>query len=81
MMRVEIHDRHPLERVSMQGVSRTDGDIVEDAVAHRMIVLGMMTWRPHIAVGRTGLTVHCQIHAKYHRPCRPQGRFENVRHH
>jgi hypothetical protein len=46
-MDVEIDDRRAADAVCALGVTGGDGDIVEEAEAHRLGDLGMMAGRAH----------------------------------
>jgi hypothetical protein len=55
VMHVEVDHRHPLESVFFQRMGGGNGDVVEEAEAHRLRPLGMVAWRAHAAKGVFGL--------------------------
>ena len=58
MVDIEVDDSGTLQPVRVAGVERADGDIVEEAKAHGLIRLGVMSRRADGAEGIAGATGH-----------------------
>ena len=78
---VEIHDRHPFGAMDGTGAAGGDGDIVEEAEAHRRRRLGMMAGRAHGDEGIGDLAGHHLIHRLAGGPHRMHAGFPGARAH
>ncbi len=65
VMHVEIHDGHTLQTVRLERMSCGDGDIVEQAEAHRAARTCMMAGRTNGAKGIGEFAGHHRIHGGY----------------
>lgn len=81
VVHVEVDDGHALEAVVFQGMRHADGDIVENAKAHRAVAAGVVAGRPHIAEGVLRHALHDELGGEHHGAGRAQRRLQAVRVH
>jgi len=79
VMDVEVDHRDPLKPMDGAGVKRADGDVVEQAEAHRPRGLGVVAGRADGAKGVGGLARGHRIDRGADRACRAQRRFARAR--
>ncbi len=78
-MDVEVDDRDACEAVHGERVRRADGDVVEDAEAHRATALGMVSGRPDRAERRSVFAAADQVDGDDDRAGRMQRRRHRMR--
>jgi len=81
VVNVEIHHRDALHPVRGTGMSRRDGDIVEQAEPHRDLGLGVVSRRSPGAEGICGLTGDHRVDGGAYRARRPKRRLSRTRRH
>ena len=62
---VEVDDRDAFEAVRLEGVRGADGDVVEEAEAHRAAALGVVPGRPHGAERGRALLLQHEVDAEH----------------
>ena len=61
VMDVEVDDRDPLEAAHVERMARRDGDVVEEAEAHRLLARRVVAGRAHGAEGVVDLAVDDRV--------------------
>jgi len=77
MVYVEVYDED-FVKAELLGIACPDGDIVEDAKAHRGIDLCVMAGRPNCAKGAFEIPLFAACNCFYHRTDCVTGRFETM---
>src|SRR4029450_11050767 len=79
VMDVPVNDGDALHRVGFLCIARRDGNVVEEAEAHRCGWPGMMAWRTHGTESVLGATAQHGIHGINASPDRVQGYLARLR--
>ena len=72
VMHVKVNHRHAFEAMALQRITRSNGNVVEKAKTHGLVVAGMMTGWPHSAKGVFNLSGHDAVSRRKHRTRRSQ---------
>ena len=75
---VPVEDHHPFDLLHSKRMTYGDGDVVEQAEAHRPLGLGMVTRGTVRAEAARHITVEKHVHQRHRPPGRVHGRLERA---